>query len=56
MAAQAKSREAASLAKDAMQWRDLARQAEDWERVRSVMTDNLRQQPSNLLPPAELSD
>jgi len=56
MAAQAKSREAAFLAKDARHWRDLAKQAEDWERVRGVMTQNLHQLKSKLLPPIELSD
>ena len=40
MAAQAKGREAAFLAKDTRHWRDLAKQAEDRERVRGVMTEN----------------
>jgi hypothetical protein len=56
MAAQAKGRDAACLAKDARHWRDLAKQAEDWERVRGVMTENLHQLRSKLLPPIELSD
>jgi hypothetical protein len=56
MAAQAKSREAAFLAKDAMHWRDLAKQAEDWERVRGAMTEAIHQLRNKLLPPVELSD
>jgi hypothetical protein len=56
MAAQAKSREAAILAKDAMQWRDLAKQAEHWEHVRGLMTESLRQFQSSRLPPIELSE
>jgi len=56
MAAQAKSREAAFLAKDATHWRDLAKQAEDWERVRGAMTEAIHQRRNKLLPPVELSD
>jgi hypothetical protein len=56
MAAQAKSREAAFLTNDAKHWRDLAKQAENWERVRGVMTESLQQLRSKLLPPVELSD
>jgi hypothetical protein len=55
MAAQAKKRQADFLAQDARQWRHLAKQAEDWERVRGVMTENLHQLRSKLLPPIELS-
>lgn len=56
MAAQAKTRDAAVLTNDARHWRDLAKQAEDWERVRGVMTENLHQLRGKLLPPIELSD
>jgi hypothetical protein len=51
MAAQAKKRQADFLARDARQWRDLARQAEYWERVRDMMPENLRRiQSTPLLP------
>jgi hypothetical protein len=40
MAAKAKSREAAFLANDARQWRELAKQAEHWEHVRGSMTES----------------
>jgi len=43
MSAQAKSRQAAFLAMDAKRWRDLAKQAEHWERVSDLMTESLRQ-------------
>jgi hypothetical protein len=58
MAAEAKKRQAADfLAQDARQWRDLARQAEHWERVRDMMPENLRRNQSTpLLPPIELGD
>jgi hypothetical protein len=58
MAAQAKKRQAADfLAQDARQWRDLARQAEHWERVRDMMPENLRRNQSTpLLSPIELGD
>jgi hypothetical protein len=42
MAAQAKKSQAAFLSRDAQQWRELARQAEYWERVRDMMPENLR--------------
>jgi hypothetical protein len=51
MAAPAKNRVAASLAKDAMHWRALAKKAEDWERIHGLMTENLHQFRSKLLPP-----
>jgi uncharacterized protein YnzC (UPF0291/DUF896 family) len=51
MAAQAKKRQADFLTQDARQWRDLARQAEYWERVRDMMPENLRRiQSTPLLP------
>ena len=56
MAAQAKNREAAFLTNDARHWRHLAKQAEDWERVRDVMTESLHRLRNKLLPPVELSD
>lgn len=57
MAAQAKKRQADFLAQDARQWRDLARQAEYWERVRDMMPENLRRNQSTpLLPSMELGD
>ena len=57
MAAQAKKRQADFLAQDARQWRDLARQAEYWERVRDMMPENLRRiQSTPLLPSIELGD
>jgi hypothetical protein len=56
MAAQAKSREAAFLTNDARHWRNLAKQAEDWERIRGAMFESLHQLRSKLLPPVELSD
>jgi hypothetical protein len=57
MAAQAKERQADFLAQDARQWRDLATQAEYWERVRDMMTENLRRNQSiPLLPSIELGD
>jgi hypothetical protein len=56
MAAKAKGREALFLTKDASHWRDLARQAEDWERVRDSMTENLRQLQITRLVPIELGD
>ena len=57
MAAQAKKRQADFLAQDARQWRDLARQAEYWERVRDMMPENLRRNQSTpLLPSIELGD
>jgi hypothetical protein len=57
MAAQAKKRQADFLAQDARQWRDLARQAEYWERVRDMMPDNLRRNQSTpLLPSIGLGD
>jgi hypothetical protein len=56
MAAQVKSCEATFLTNDARHWRDLAKQAEDWDRVRGVMTESLHRLRSKLLPPVELSD
>jgi hypothetical protein len=57
MAAQAKKRQADFLARDARQWRDLARQAEYWERVRDMMPENLRRnQGAPFLPSIELGD
>jgi hypothetical protein len=56
MAAKAKSREAAFPAEDARHWRDLAKQAEDWENVRGSMTESLRQLQSTRLPTIELND
>jgi hypothetical protein len=57
MAAQAKKHQADFLAQDARQWRDLARQAEYWERVRDMMPENLRRNQSTpLLPSMELGD
>jgi hypothetical protein len=57
MAAQAKKRQANFLAQDARQWRDLARQAEYWERVRDTMPENLRRNQSTPLQPSiELGD
>jgi hypothetical protein len=57
MAAKAKSREAAFLINDARQWRDLAKQAEYWERVRGSMTENLRElQQRTRLPLIGLGD
>ena len=57
MAAQAKKRQAAFLTRDAQQWRELARQAEYWERVRDMMPENLRRNQSTpLLPSIELGD
>jgi hypothetical protein len=56
MAAKAKSREAAFLAKDDGHWRDPAKQAEHWERVRGSMTESICQLQSTRLPPIELSD
>ena len=55
-AAQAKSREAIFLTNGARHWRDFAKQAEDWERVRGVMTESLHQLRSKLLPPVQLSE
>jgi hypothetical protein len=46
MAAQAKKSQAAFLSRDAQQWRELARQAEYWERVRDMMPENLRRNQS----------
>lgn len=54
MAADAKKRQAAFLAQDARQWRDLARQAEHWERVRDMMPKNLPHDQSALLPHIDL--
>ena len=54
MAADAKKRQAAFLVQDARQWRDLARQAEHWERVRDMMPKNLPHNQSALLPPIDL--
>lgn len=51
MAAKAKSREAAFLANDARQWRELAKQAEHWEHVRGSMTESLRELQQTRLPP-----
>ena len=57
MAAQAKKSQAAFLSRDAQQWRELARQAEYWERVRDMMPENLRRNQSTpLLPSIELGD
>ena len=56
VAAQAKSRESIFLTDDARHWRDLAKQAEDWERVRGLMIESLHQLRSKLLPPVELAD
>jgi hypothetical protein len=42
MAAQATKRQADFLAQDAQQWRELARHAEYWERVRDMMPENIR--------------
>jgi hypothetical protein len=57
MAAQAKKRQAAFLTRDAQQWRELARQAEYWERVRDMMPENLRRNQSTpLLRSIELGD
>ncbi len=53
-AAQLKDREAALLTKDAWHWRDLARQAENWERIRDMMPGSLRHNHSTLLPPVDL--
>jgi hypothetical protein len=55
MAAKAKKRQAGFLAQDARQWRDLARQAAYWERVRDMMPENLRRnQSAPVLPSIEL--
>jgi hypothetical protein len=51
MAAQAKKRQAAFLTRDAQQWRELARQAEYWERVRDMMPENLRRNQKYSAPP-----
>jgi hypothetical protein len=51
MAAQAKKRQAAFLTRDAQQWRELARQAEYWERVRDMMPENLRRNQKYYAPP-----
>jgi hypothetical protein len=56
MAAKAKSREAAFLANDARQWRDLAKQAKHWDRVRGSMTENLRELQCTRLPLIGLGD
>ena len=57
MAAHAKKSQAAFLSRDAQQWRELARQAEYWERVRDMMPENLRRNQSTPpLPSIELGD
>jgi hypothetical protein len=56
MAVKAKGREAAFLTNDARQWRDLAKQAEHWERVRGSMTESLRELQSKRLPPISVSE
>ncbi len=56
LAAQAKSRQATFLAKDAKHWRHLAKQAEHWDRVSRLMTESIRQLQSTRLPPIELGD
>jgi hypothetical protein len=54
MAAQAKKRQADFLVQDARQWRDLATQAEYWERVRDMMPEkHRRNQSTPLLPSIE---
>jgi hypothetical protein len=52
MAAQAKKRRADFLVQDARQWRDLARQAEYWERIRDMMPENPRRNRSTPLLPS----
>ena len=56
IAARAKSREATFLANDARQWRELAKQAEHWERVRGSMTESLRELKQTRLPPIAPGD